>query len=188
MESTPEILSRLKLLSHIQKGEKLGSKTMTLQADTWYTRLVRTWVSPDNRQNTLKLIREVVSRAFEILLHAIGSTKESDVFQCRSIVTDLHKCQTGLHNLKATYSEDIKFGCDMDILLQQIAARLSEIRKGYPSLFEPNPLEQVIECKDPGLQIASSSPKQISPQFGPSSGSSLSPLQVATSTGDKGDL
>jgi hypothetical protein len=153
MESTPEILSRLKFLSHIQKGDKLGSKTMTLQTDSWYTRFIRTWVTPDNRQNSLRLIKEVISRSFEILLMVIESQKESDIFQCRMIIADLVKCQIGLCNLKATYSDDTKFGCDMEILLQQIAARLSEIKQGHHHLFEPNILEQPIERKDPGLQL-----------------------------------
>lgn len=149
MESTPEILSRLKLLGHIQKGEKINSRTMGFQQDGWATRLNRTWISPDNRNNTLKLVREVISRAFEILTHNIASTRESDIIQCKLIVQDLMKAQAGLLNLKSTYADDVKFGCDLDILFQQIVARLAEVKKGYPGLFDPDPLQQVIEAKDP---------------------------------------
>lgn len=148
MESTPEILSRLKLLGHIQKGEKISSKTMVLQPDGWTTRLNRTWISPDNRNNTLKLVREIVSRAFEILTHNINSTRESEIIQCRQIVQDLLKAQGGLMNLKITYGDDVKFGCDLDILLQQILARLAEIKKGYQHLFTVDPLQQVFEAKE----------------------------------------
>lgn len=148
MESTAEILSRLKLLSHIQKGEKLAVRNMTLQVDSWYTRFMRTWISPDNRQNSLKMIREVISRSFEILFHNIESKKESDIYQCKMIVTDLQKSQYGLLNMKATYSDDIKFGCDVDILLQQIMARLTEVKKMYVHLFDVDPLEQPIERKE----------------------------------------
>lgn len=148
MESTPEILSRLKLLGHIQKGEKISSRTMVLQPDGWTTRLNRTWISPDNRNNTLKLVREIISRAFEILTHNISSTRESDIIQCKLIIQDLVKAQAGLLNLKSTYGDDIKFGCDLDILFQQIVARLAEVKKSYPHLFEPDPLQQVIEAKE----------------------------------------
>jgi hypothetical protein len=145
MESTPEILSRLKLLGHIQKGEKISSRTMVLQPDGWATRLNRMWISPDNRNNTLKLVREIISRSFEILTHNITSQRESEIIQCKLIIQDLMKAQNGLLNLKSTYSDDIKFRCDLDILLQQIVARLAEVRKGYGSLFDPDPLQQIIE-------------------------------------------
>jgi hypothetical protein len=148
METTPEILSRLKLLGHIQKGEKLGSRSMMIQPDGWTTRINRTWISPDNRNNTLKLVREVIGRAFEILTHNINTIKESEVIQCKLIIQDLIKAQTGILNLKSTYSEDVKFGCDLEILLQQIAARLAEIKKNYTGLFEPDPLQNTIEAKD----------------------------------------
>ena len=148
MESTPEILSRLKLLSHIQKGDKIGSRNMILQQDGWATRVSRTLIYPDNRNNTLKLIREILSRSFEILLHNITSDRESNIIQCKMIIQDLIKAQSGLSNLKSTYDTDVKFGCDLDILYQQISARLAEIKKGYSHLFEVDPLQNIIEVKD----------------------------------------
>lgn len=142
MESTSEILSRLKLLGHIQKGEKLASRTMLLQQDGWSTRLNRSWIAPDNRNNTLKIIREVITRAFEILIHNLSSDKESDSIQCKMIVQDLIKSQVGILNLKFTYGDDTKFGCDLDILIQLVLARLAEIKTKNPSLFEPDVLTQ----------------------------------------------
>lgn len=149
MESTPEILSRLKFLGHIPKGNKINCRSMTFQQDGWITRLQRSWITPDNRNNTLKLIREIISRAFEILTHNITSVKENDIIQCKIIVTDLLKAKGGLFNLKDTYSDDTKFTCDLDVLLQQIVARLAEVKKGYPHLFDPDPLHTTIESKEP---------------------------------------
>ena len=135
MESTDEILSRLKFLGHIQKGEKLSSRHMILQVDGWRTRLDRTWITPDNRSNTLKTVKEIISRSFEILNNHMTSTKEADIILSRLLIQDLIKSQTGIMNLKSTYADDIKFGCDLDILLQSIIARLSEIRKSKEDLF-----------------------------------------------------
>lgn len=153
MESTQEILSRLKVISFIQKGQKLASRNMILQDDGWTTRITRTWISPDNRHNTLKLIREVITRSFEILIHNISSTKESDIIQCRLIIQDLFKCQEGIINLKCTYSDDVKFGCDLEILLQQISSRLAEIKKTHSHLFNVNHLQEHIppDSKDNSL-------------------------------------
>lgn len=148
MESAPEILSRLKLLGHIQRGEKIGCRNMILQPDGWLTKITRTWIYPDNRTNTLKLLREIISRSFEILIHNLSSVRESDIMQCKHIIADLTKSQVGLNNLKNTYSDDVKFGCDIIILEQQIIARLSEIKKEYPNLFE---IDHAVEESDKSL-------------------------------------
>jgi len=96
----------------------------------------------------LKLVREIISRSFEILTHNIASQRESEIIQCKLIIQDLSKAQNGLLNLKSTYADDIKFRCDLDILLQQIVARLAEVKKSYPNLFETDPLQQIIEVRD----------------------------------------
>lgn len=145
MESTQEILSRLKLLSHIQKGEKIGSRNMTLQQDGWFTRFDRSWVNPDNRSNTLKLLRDIIYRSFEILIHNVNSQRERDIIQCKLIIKDLIKAQNGIINLKNTYVCDKKFGCDIDTLCEEVIARLSEIRKEHNTLFEN---DEIFENKD----------------------------------------
>ena len=152
MEPNTEILSRLKFLSHIQKGDKISSRNMTLQMDCWATRVTRTWITPDNRANTLKLIREIVTRSFEILMTKVGSKKEGDLVECRDIVSDLNKAKSGLLNLKTTYDADIKFGCDLDILLRQISAKLAEIQKDTPGLCEIDPLQTHLDLDLSGTE------------------------------------
>ena len=137
MESTSEILSCLKVLGCIQRGEKLSSRNMVLQQDGWMTRINRTIINPDNRVHTLKTVRDIITRSFEILTHTIGSSKESDVITCRMIISDLIKSESGIINLKSTYGDDTKFGCDIEILIQQIEARLAEIKINHKHLFEP---------------------------------------------------
>lgn len=144
MESTAEILSRLKLLGHIRKGAKLASRTMTIQPEGIVTTIQRSILYPENRQTTLRVINEVISRSFEILLHNIQSKKESDIFQCKMIIRDLIHAQTGLNNLMGTYDNDFKFKCDLTIVIQQIVARLCELQKDYPDLFVQEPLPDTL--------------------------------------------
>jgi hypothetical protein len=39
-------------------------------------------------------------------------------------------------NLKETYADDYKFGCDILVLLQSITSKLNEYKRIYPKLFE----------------------------------------------------
>src|SRR3989344_236462 len=100
MESTNEIFSRLKFLGHIQKGDKISVKNLYFQPDGWTTRFSRLFIYPDNRNNTLKFIKEVINRTFEILNAAKDTTNQ--LFLAKTIIQDLNKAEQGLINLKTT--------------------------------------------------------------------------------------
>ena len=149
LTSSTEILSLLKLLGHIQKGEKIDTRNRVLQTDGWITRLNRTLVYPDNRANTLDLLTSIINRSFDILSQNISSERKSDIIQCKLIIYDLVKSKEGILNLKFTYSSDVKFGCDLEVLLQIISARLAEMKNSHPNLFERlNEFDEVKENND----------------------------------------
>ena len=43
-----------------------------------------------------------------------------------NVITDLHNALAGLKNLKKTYDNDVKFKCDIDILLEKIQTTLEK--------------------------------------------------------------
>ena len=53
MESDKEVISRLKFIGKIQKGEKINVKYMFVQPKGIATRISRTIINQDNRNNTL---------------------------------------------------------------------------------------------------------------------------------------
>ena len=127
MESDKEVMSRLKFIGKVQKGEKINVKYMFVQPEGIATRISRTLINQDNRNNTLNFVRSTITRTFEIITSYSSSNKESQRHICLHIIKDLQQCKTGLLNLKDTYLSDIKFTCDIDTLLQEIDAKLSEI-------------------------------------------------------------
>jgi len=114
-----EIISRLKFIGNIQINDKLDLKNMNIVHDSLYTQISRT-VFQDNRNKSLTFIQDTLLKAFEIL-------RCYDKFMCIKVINDLKNCRIGLRNLKETYSIDIKFCCDIDVLLEMIDAKLSEI-------------------------------------------------------------
>jgi hypothetical protein len=127
MESDKEVISRLKFIGKVQKGEKINVKYMFVQPEGIATRISRTLINQDNRQNTLNFVRSTIGRTFEIITSYSSSNKESQRHICSHVIIDLKQAKTGLVNLKDTYLDDIKFTCDIDTLLQEIDAKLSEI-------------------------------------------------------------
>ena len=127
MESDKEVISRLKFIGKVQKGEKINVKYMFVQPEGIATKISRTLINQDNRYNTLNFVRSTISRTFDIISTYSSSNKESNRQICTHIIEDLKLAKHGLINIKDTYLNDTKFTCDIDTLLQEIDAKLIEI-------------------------------------------------------------
>lgn len=121
MESDKEIISRLKFIGKIRKGDKINVKYMFIQPDGILTSISRTLFNQDNRQNTLNFVRRTITRSYEIL-----NDRFLHKYVYENIVIDLKQASTGLLNLKDTYMDDIKFTCDIDTLLQEIHSKIND--------------------------------------------------------------
>jgi hypothetical protein len=116
VSETDETISRLKFIGMIQKDEKINSYHITRQPNNVFTRFIRSFWYRDNRSNTLKLIRDVIDRSFEI----------AENVEFRGIIKDLQKAKVGINNLKETYCDDTKFCCDIDVILEHLSLRLEK--------------------------------------------------------------
>lgn len=127
MESESEIQSRLKFISKIQKGEKINTKYLYIQPVGFLTGIARSLFNQDNRSNTLAFLQNTIIKTFDILkLYCYSGKRKSDYMICLNILKDLKQAKIGLLNIKETYILDLKFCCDIDILVQQIEIVLIE--------------------------------------------------------------
>ncbi len=129
MDSKQEIISRLKFIGKLKKGEKINTRHIYVQPSGIGTTLSRTFLYPDNRGNALNFVNETISRAFEILLTYSRTEKDSEKILLNNLVNDLNQTTMGLNNLKFTYIDDSKFCCDIEALLESVQASLRLYRK-----------------------------------------------------------
>lgn len=134
MDSNKEIVSRLKFIGRIQKGEKINTRHMYVQQDGFTTIISRTFINQDNRANCLTFIQDTISKAFELLSLYERSDRDCDVMICLNIVKDIQTAKIGINNIKETYMIDVKFTCDLDTLLEFIDAKLIALINKYPTL------------------------------------------------------
>ena len=125
-----EAISNLKFISRIKSGEKINVKFMYVQQDGIVTKISRT-LQFENRQHTLNFIRSTISRSFEIIATYSSSKLDSELHTATNVVSDLKLSKHGIQNLKETYANDVKFSCDMDTILQEIDARLIDIKDSF---------------------------------------------------------
>ena len=124
--STSDILSKLKFIGRIQKGDKINVKYLYVQPSNWFTRLSRTFYMTDNRMNAYNFIESTVNRCFEIVSVNRQSKGPTSSKLIENILIDIKESMTGIQNLKDTYSYDVMFCCKLDTLIDSISFRINE--------------------------------------------------------------
>lgn len=133
METNQEILGRLKFIGYVEKDEKIDIRHVKRQSNNIATKIQRCFIYPDNRINTLKFLKDVINRSFEIAETYIRS---DNTILFHGVITDLVKAKQGMINLKYTYSDDTKFCCDIDVLIENIDSKITSIKTTYPECFQ----------------------------------------------------
>lgn len=141
METTHEVITRLKFIGLIKKGEKINVKSLTVHQMSYYTSFWRMF-NQESRETTLDFLTSTVNRVFEIIQLCIISPKQSDRTLCKNLIEDLIKSSAGLLNLQSTYSDDRLFLCHIQTLIQAIEVKLKDLRESNPDLFGYNLLGQ----------------------------------------------
>lgn len=138
---TSDIISKLKFIGRINKGEKINVKYMYVQQDSWITRISRTLFATDNRMNTYNFIDNTIKRSFEIINLNKTSIKLSDHILVLSIITDLKDALQGILNLKDTYIHDVMFCCKLDTIIQDTTSRITEFEESGQRLKDMNQVD-----------------------------------------------
>ena len=115
-------ISKLKFIGSIKPDEKININDLTMQPNTFLTSIIRTFFKRDNRKKTLEFIKSNIEKSFQIIVYFKNDEKNQRNFQ--NVINDLKKSMDGIQNLKATYSKDSKFNCDLDVILQNIETEL----------------------------------------------------------------
>lgn len=130
MESgTADVLSKIKFIGRWQKGDKINVKYLYVQPDSWWTRLSRTFIAADNRNNTFQFADSTLKRCFEIITLNKNSQRISERCLVVNLISDMKRALEGIENLKATYFEDVMFCCKLETLIQETTGRIIEIEQ-----------------------------------------------------------
>lgn len=187
-----ELISRLKFIGKIQRGDKINVKHMFIQPESFITKLSRTLFNIDDRANTFIFLTSILGKSFDLLTAQLENTREpptnrgnifrgdeeqpvdidpqggrsgkkgkprgmdiESVLPLRgyevqprkdsssysnilsiNLSQDLRNSIVGLKNLKLTYEDDKLFCCKMDVMLEEVSARIIELETRYDFLKE----------------------------------------------------
>ena len=66
---TKDIISKLKFIGEIKQNHKINVKQIQLQPNNMVTSFIRTFISSDNRQNTITFLQDTINKYFRLLFY-----------------------------------------------------------------------------------------------------------------------
>ena len=135
LESTHEVITRLKFISMVKRDEKINVKSMYIQPKNMFTSISRLF-NQESRDTTLNFLTMTFNRVFEIITHYTYTQKSIDRISIISIINDLSLSINGLTNLQHTYSDDRLFVCHIQTLIEMIHSKIREVKEYKPELFQ----------------------------------------------------
>ncbi len=133
-----DIISKLKFLSRVQKGEKINVRGMFIQSDNIQTTVSRTLWNTDSRQNTLVFIETTINNSVSLIDTYLRSSKSAENIIGINMLDDLSAAKNGIKHLKTTYSDDTMFCAKIDTFIQIIDAKINELNTQYNVCYDPN--------------------------------------------------
>ena len=116
-----DLLAKLKLIGKLKKDDKLNTKKLFIQSDNIISKISRSLIFVDDRENLLNFIINTVDKCFDLL--------ESKNSRQETILEDLKLALEGIKNIKLTYSEDLYFCCKLDVLIEEIESKIQKSAK-----------------------------------------------------------
>lgn len=135
IEKNRETITKLKFIGTFQNGEKIDVKNLKIEQNNFFTPIKR-MLYGDCRNNTIIFLTSTIERSFEIVQSFCNSDRKSEQIFCSNIIFDLIKATHGLKNIQKTYKEDKMFACNIDILIECIQAKITELKEKYTHLFQ----------------------------------------------------
>lgn len=122
-----EIIILLKWLSTITEGNKVYIKSLTITQNNLFTKLYRTFINSESREDTLQFLYFIINKSLEILDKYNDILKDCDEIkkitvnqQVKNLIMAICESLNGIIALKKTYIEDKMFGCFIDNLVENI--------------------------------------------------------------------
>jgi hypothetical protein len=122
-----DLMTNLKLISHLKENDKLTHTEVKMEIDTrYYLQGIRRWLYGDSREETIKYIDRIIRSADVISDKFIKSKSDDDKYNLKLLTEDLIACRNGLNNLKITYNEDKLFISTIENFIEKIKIRINK--------------------------------------------------------------
>ena len=132
-----DVFVNLRLISKIEVGNKLVKTDKYINIDTSYFQSITRWFRGANRNDTVKFMSLIFSKAFELTNKLLEDKSEDSIQTLLRLNSELKNSLTGLVNLKQSYANDKLVQSEIDVMMDDIQSRL-DINLKYVNFTRPN--------------------------------------------------
>jgi hypothetical protein len=125
-ENLKNIITRLKFIGMVNKGEKINVKELVTQENTFLTSIFRMF-SCDSKEKTLEFLDSTIREAIKMIVLLNGSKSSYDTGICETIIKDIEGSIKGLENIQNTYSSKKIVVCSVQTLIDLIRIELANL-------------------------------------------------------------
>jgi hypothetical protein len=123
-----DLLTNLKLFSHIKANDKLTINYNIVDIDNSYFRDIMRHLRGESHNDTLNFIEQMLNFAENYSEEFINNKNSDNKHKLKLLTDDLENCKIGLNNLKITYENYNIVLCKIDIYIEQINTRINKNR------------------------------------------------------------
>lgn len=139
-----DILLQLKIISQIDKTNKITINNKSLEIDNRYFQFFRRYCNGDSRNNTIENIDKIIKKSFDFIDKTLEKEISEDIESAapkknyfseenshilQRFLLELNNSIKGLGNLKNTYQNDTSANARIDLIIQKINIRNEKIQK-----------------------------------------------------------
>lgn len=129
--SLEDIFVNLRLISKIEVGNKLIQDDRYINIDNSYVQSLSRYFKGVNRNDSLKFINIIYTRAFQLNDDMISNEEQDYTQLFFRLTNELNNSINGLNNLKQTYSVDKLIQAEIDVLIENIRAKVESNSKNF---------------------------------------------------------
>lgn len=118
-----ELLINLKVLSQLQKNQKLISRGayINIEIVSIIPEFIRRWNRQDNRHESIKKINSIVNRSVEFIASWEKDLEDGEInVDLDNMKQYLENALTGIKNLKETYATCVQTCARLDVIIKKI--------------------------------------------------------------------
>ena len=119
-----DIFVNLRLISKIEVGNKLIQTEKYVNIDTSYFQSITRWYNGANRNNSIKFMLFIFSKAFELNDTLLNEKTDDSIQSLLRLNNELKNSINGLVNMKQTYCSDKLIQSEIDVIMDDIQSRL----------------------------------------------------------------
>jgi hypothetical protein len=141
-----DIISRLRFLSKIKKGERLNVGELSVVGTTWFDKLQRAWTSMganadlgeirEGRKKSLIFITELYDSGLKLAKSMISESSSYNTDIWDMLLRSMKEAQPGIMNLMNYYESDRLYISEVETFMDVLNARIHDLEMERFSILE----------------------------------------------------